>query len=213
MKAHPLAKNYDLLTPEERFRLIMAASQRGDEAEWDRLVQAGSRLTLTLVDHAPYAYAFGEMELMTFLDLLEEAACYLQALQRSDKVKEEADEGDTPKSVDHQVGELLAWNKSIVWAFAAGYRLRTKAEGWNQFCRQMQIYPYLQWQTFPGYSRLKGALAAAEEFSFTPEAYLRWVNSNRRAAEPELSELPLTEAAEAAEIMEAYRCRVRWWGG
>ncbi len=49
MKAHPLAKNYDLLTPEERFRLIMAASQRGDEAERDRLVQAGSRLTLTLV--------------------------------------------------------------------------------------------------------------------------------------------------------------------
>ncbi len=65
MKAHPLAKNYDLLTPEERFRLIMAASQRGDEAERDRLVQAGSRLTLTLAQLRHFGKKIGNLKIFS----------------------------------------------------------------------------------------------------------------------------------------------------
>ena len=74
MKAPPLAKNYKALTPEERFRLILAASGRGDEAEAARLVNAGGRITLSVPDHSPYAHAFSDLALMTFIDLLEEAA-------------------------------------------------------------------------------------------------------------------------------------------
>ncbi len=76
MKAPPLAKNYKCLTPEERFRLILAASGRGDEAERDRLKNAGGRITLSLQDHAPYAQAFGDLALLIFIELLEEAASY-----------------------------------------------------------------------------------------------------------------------------------------
>src|SRR6516165_8603622 len=46
MKAPPLVKNYYLLTPEERFRLILAASGRGDEAELSRGTKRTRRLTI-----------------------------------------------------------------------------------------------------------------------------------------------------------------------
>jgi len=36
-----LARHYDNLTPEERFRLILAAGARGDKVEQDRLVNSG----------------------------------------------------------------------------------------------------------------------------------------------------------------------------
>jgi hypothetical protein len=39
MNANALVKNYGRLAPEERFRLILAARGRGDEAESDRLAK------------------------------------------------------------------------------------------------------------------------------------------------------------------------------
>ncbi len=53
MKASPLAKSYKCLTTEERFRLIMAAAGRRDEAERDRLIRAGGRIALSMPDHGP----------------------------------------------------------------------------------------------------------------------------------------------------------------
>src|SRR5438309_11444760 len=82
MKAPPLAKNYKCLTPEERFRLILVASGRGDEAERNQLVRAGDRIHLSMQDHAPYADAFNELAMLMFIELLEEAALYHDALER-----------------------------------------------------------------------------------------------------------------------------------
>ncbi len=87
MKALPLAKNYKCLTPEERFRLILAAGGRGDEAEAARLVNAGGRITLSVPDHSPYAHAFSDLALMTFIDLLEEAASYQEAFAFADSTR------------------------------------------------------------------------------------------------------------------------------
>ena len=85
MNATALAKNYGSLTPEERFRLILAAGARGDEAEQARLVATGGRIALSLQDHAPHAHAFGELAVQVYLDLLQlperatEAAQHLRA--------------------------------------------------------------------------------------------------------------------------------------
>src|SRR3954454_11305960 len=74
MNANSLAKNYDRLTAEERFRLILAASERGDEAERERLANAGQRIRLSMPDHVPYAEAFEDLALLTFIELAEDAA-------------------------------------------------------------------------------------------------------------------------------------------
>jgi hypothetical protein len=84
MKADVLARHYRLLTPEERFRLMLAAGARGDKAEQDRLVRAGQRITLSVQDHAPYAHAFEELARMIYLELLEEAAQYFDHFARAD---------------------------------------------------------------------------------------------------------------------------------
>ena len=96
MKAPPLAKNYKCLTPEERFRLILAASGRGDEAEAARLVNAGGKITLSMPDHAPFAQAFNDLALLTFIELVDEAARYQAALAFNDDVRDtyEADEAE-----------------------------------------------------------------------------------------------------------------------
>src|ERR1700683_590954 len=79
MNANSVAKNYASLRPEERFRLIFAASGRGDEAERDRLAN-GDHIALRMPAHAPYGHAFQELSFMVFIELLEAAARYLDAV-------------------------------------------------------------------------------------------------------------------------------------
>src|SRR5262245_57248390 len=99
MRANALARNYASLTAEERFRLILAAGARGDEAERDRLINTGQRIALSTQDHAPYARAFDELSLLIFIELQEEVARYLEAFARADQVDElfgddEEEDGD-----------------------------------------------------------------------------------------------------------------------
>ena len=44
MNTNGIAKHYAQFTPEERFRLINAASDRGDEVERERLKDTGKRM-------------------------------------------------------------------------------------------------------------------------------------------------------------------------
>jgi hypothetical protein len=75
MNAKAIARYYSsALTPEERFRLILAASERGDESERTRLVSTAPRITLTMPDHSPFAHAFHELSLLIFVELLDTAA-------------------------------------------------------------------------------------------------------------------------------------------
>ena len=85
MSAKSLANHYSQLTPEERFRLFMAAGSRGDKVEGDRLMNAGKRISLSVPDHAPYAHAFRELLLMTYIEMLEDAAFFLESYALSDK--------------------------------------------------------------------------------------------------------------------------------
>jgi hypothetical protein len=79
-----LARHYDHLTPQERFRLILAAGSRGDAVERDRLVNSGGHIALSMRDHAPYAHAFDELAFLVFIELLEEAARYLETFAHAD---------------------------------------------------------------------------------------------------------------------------------
>ncbi len=105
MKAPPLAKNYKCLTPEERFRLILAASGRGDEAERDRLGHAGEKITLSMPDHAPYAHAFNDLSLLTFIELLEEAASYQEGFAIAGNTRDTVDIDEAEEEESDDTGE------------------------------------------------------------------------------------------------------------
>jgi hypothetical protein len=229
MKAPPLAKNYKCLTPEERFRLILAASGRGDEAERDRLKNASGRITLSLQDHAPYAQAFGDLALLIFIELLEEAASYQEGFHiaddtrdnlGADEAEEESDDGaeETGALADKGSAQKDASEEPVCFrafdlALASGYMLRTRANGWKLFCERLSVPPFLHWEILPGFDRLQRALAFTEKAAFVPEGFLRWLNRVRPKGQPELTAVPLTVEGVADAIAEAFRQSVQWWEG
>jgi hypothetical protein len=226
MKAPPLAKNYKCLTPEERFRLILAASGRGDEAERNQLVRTGDRIHLSMQDHAPYADAFNELEMLMFIELLEEAALYHDAFERCQQDELEGSEEaegkrDSDGEADANAGEDHAatdpdystLDRYFDLFLASGYELRAEVEGWKLFCEKLNIPPFLLWQELPGFDRLQRALALAEKAAFTTEGFLKWLNRIRPTGEPALTEIPLTAESVAKATAQAFRQRVEWWGG
>jgi hypothetical protein len=236
MKANLLAKDYNALTPEERFRLILAADGRGDEAEADRLMRSGKRVIWSMPDHAPYAQTFAELAPLMFIELLEDSAHYLDAYTHIEAFaqleiardgnqdpKNQAEEGEeagkstneknNSRSGADDARKRPALQRAHDLAWAAGYRLRAKANGWKLFCEQMNISPFQVWEDYPGFNRLQIALTVAEKAAFAPEEFLRWLNVTRPEGEPELTEVPLTEAGVAAGTEKAFRQRVRCWEG
>jgi len=230
MNAKAVARHYGSLTPEERYRLIVAAGARGDQAEQDRLANAGQRITLSMPDHSPYAHAFDELALLIFIELLEGAASYFEAFGWADdfaddeagEVPDESDEEDdaeeepnstTDAEAEEETEERPTWRRSLDLALATGYVLRTKAEAWKLFCERLNVPPFRLWEGLPGFDRLQRALALTERAAFVPEGFLRWLNRVRPAGEPERTEIPLTAERLADAAMKLFQECVQSWGG
>jgi hypothetical protein len=233
MNANALAKKYHLLTPDERFRLVVAAAARGDQAEQDRLAEAGERITLTARDHTPYAAAFHDLGTLMLLELLDEAARYLDAIDRAwdkgerdgeDSNDADAEEGDraveTPDTntnavrVEDDAGACPLWRRYLDVALAAGFTLRAKADGWKLFCERLSLPSFAPWETLPGFDRLQRALALAEQGVFAPEGMVAWLNRIRPAGGREATEATLMSAEKiAAELDVLFRRLVEHWGG
>jgi hypothetical protein len=214
---------YDQLRPEERFRLILAAGGRRDEAERDRLVRAGQRLVLSFPDHAPWSHAFQEVALLTMLELLDAAAWYLEMLAQSQIVATKGDDEMTDEELmaDDEDGDVKAVDardlrrhrRFIELSLSAGYVLKTRAEGWALFCQRLGVPPLLLWTELPGFDILQGALTLAEKAAFTAEGFLKWLKRTRRPEMPKMTEVPLTIEGLARAKDEMYRARAAWWGG
>ena len=117
------------------------------------------------------------------------------------------------KPVEEAPSERPRWQRFLDMALAAGFVLRTKAEGWKLFCERMTVPPFALWENLPGFDRLQRALKLAERAAFAPEGFLRWLNDIRPAGEAKRTEVPLTVEGVAAATEELFRKRVKWWGG
>jgi hypothetical protein len=219
MNPTTLSKNYDNLTPEERFRLTLAASGRGDEAERDRIARAGARLVLSFPGHHPYGQAFDELTLLVYIELLDAAAFLEVAWYRADAFDpfgEGPDDGADPKAQragEHRCKKSSQSKRLTDIALAASYILRTKAAGWKLFCERMNVPPCLSWEVLPGFDRLKRALDLSERTAFTPEGFLEWMKATRPEGGPVHTELRLTVERVADATAEMFRSRAEWWSG
>jgi len=213
MKAPPLAKKYDCLTADERFRLIIAAAGRCDDTEQDRLIRAGSRITCSMPDSAPYSYAFNTLAPQVFIDLLEEAARYYDALRRLEDVEREGGDDEARLKKDDPDGDRPVRNRYMDLALASGYVLKTKEEGWKLFCERWSIPPFMLWEKLPGFDRLQRALELTEKVAFVPKGFLRWLNRTRAAGEPEVTEISMTAEGQAEVNEQAFQELVQWWSG
>jgi hypothetical protein len=221
VNAKTLANHYSQLTPEERFRLIVAASDRGDDAERARLTNASKRITFSNMDYSPFTHAFQELAMVVLLELLEEAAMYGDAFERwndADMMEFINGKKDAPamaegndRTIKEQWFELF---------LAQGFMLRTKAAGWKLFCERMGFLPFGVWQYLPGFERLQRDLNKAEGApdrpggAFTPKGMVRYLEGNRPTDGPEATEANIINAERFADSLDAtFRERVKWWGG
>jgi len=226
-----VARHYDRLTPEERFRLIVAAGARNDPAEQDRLLNTGQSLTLRMPEHTPFAQAFNELLLQLFIELLEAATGYLDTFlqaeaaeaaeaRATDDAREDAEADDVEASAEVGGADAAPGRagRSLVerWfgaALAAGFLLKVKADGWKLFCARLNLPPFAGWSGLPGLERLQRALKLAEQAAFVPEGMLRWLNKIRPAGTPEITDVAVTAEATADGLDRLFRERVAWWGG
>jgi hypothetical protein len=233
MNANALAKHYDRLEPEERFRLILAAGARGDEAEQDRLYLAAPRITLSFSHHAPWAHAFDQLATLVYVELLEEVARHQDAFERwSDAAEniddeddaspeDEEDEPADPASVAAAAEEKRKgpfWERMLQLYYAEGFVLKTKIAGWRLFCERLTIPPFALWKLLPGFDRLQSAIDLLEGDgpppAFEPEGMVRWLNGIRSEGAPEATLGALLSPGRSADDLEiAFRRHVEWWGG
>lgn len=148
-----VANKYDVLTPEERLGLIIAAGVRGDDAEQDRLMRAGKVMWIPATDYVPYAHSLLEVSTLTFIDLLEEAARYREAFLRLSSIDEEEDEAEDEEEAEDEdeafdgqeweADDLTIEDHLYAFALATGYAFKAKADGWKLFCERLHIPPVL----------------------------------------------------------------------
>lgn len=195
MTAQALSRQYGYLHPEERFKLILAAANRNDDAERERLTQSGATKTLNMTDHWPYALAFLELSDQMFLEVLSLSADYLEGLISHDKVRK-------------QLG-IEKWGDRcpvLDLTLAYGYEVQVKLDGWERFCSGQGLSAFQLWKTHPGYERVERARSLSKKAAFVEEGYARWLKAR--------SEAPvITAEAVAQELEEMYRQRITWWQG
>jgi hypothetical protein len=218
-----LQRHYSELSGEERFRLILAASGRGDTVEKERLSKAAHRIELVTPDHAPASFGFNNLSLMTYIELLDAAGFYREVMtmeeheedlkfEREWKGRIEEMEDDEEEYVPLDVQGLKPDKRSLGMTLAAGCILREKARGWVLFCERIGVPPFLLWDDLPGYDRLKRDMDIAETFAFSREALLRWCNRKEEPGEQKIKEVISAEQC-AVEAELLYRKQVEWWGG
>lgn len=192
MNTNNLAKQYGNLGPEERFRLIAAASARGDEVERDRLARAARMATIRMPDHMPFALAFQETAVLTLMESLNRLAGFLVAYFRSRSERST----DEDREEDHLSARLL------------GYLLKVQVEGWKLFCERLNAPPFLVWQSLEGSAMVLKSMPLVDEIAFLP--------AEVSAVQPaEAGETPqrITVESYARDLEATYRERIRFWSG
>jgi hypothetical protein len=183
-----LAKHYDSLTPWERLPLIMAAAARGDEQERSRLVSSAPPVTYRVPDHFGLAHAFRDMSDWHFMDLLNLAANYFQALGLADS---------TPGKTAERMSDV---------ALLLGYLFKVTLAGWRLFCAEYHLAPELCWSCLPGFDTVKRAEAMAEAAAFTPEDVRRCLQRSGQDG----AKVPTAEDV-VAGLRYCFKARAEWW--
>lgn len=215
MNKHRLNPLYDRIQPQERFRLIYAASARDDMAEYYRLIDAAPRKRVSVPDYFGASRAFDEVSMLIFIELVDDARAYVESRERADDFYEdelvrqlEAARLELPIEVPGS-----PWRRAHDIRRASAYRLHAKAQGWVQCCESMTVPAFRVWELFPGYERLQAGIAMAEQDRFNADEMLAWLNRVRPKDQPPSPSLNLSIAGFAESVRQLLAVRTAFWNG
>jgi hypothetical protein len=169
-----LARQYNLLTPRERFALLLAASARQDEFELSRLLHSAPCKNYSVSHHHGVVDSFSWLSDYHFTALLDLAGSYFEAFAELRGSRKKADE------------EL--WHNVLL----LGYLFQTYLTGWHKFCADMNVDPENLWQRRPGFNTIKRAdrvsgTRPGQSFpgaAFVQEGVARWL-LQQKSGDPE----------------------------
>jgi hypothetical protein len=189
MTSTRIAKEYGQLTPAERLPLLFAADARGDELEYQRLMDSAPREAWRVPHHLGLNLAFSEVAQLHYMEMLSGAGYYLHCL-------------DLAESMRGKAGK-----RAFDVALMFGYLLNAQLAGWRAFCRGLHIDPDVFQALLPGQGLLDMAARLAEDGAFTPEGALEYVRRRDKAG------MAIVSAdGVAAALRRAYEARAEWWG-
>ena len=139
MNTNGLAKQYDKLTPRERFVLLMAAAAREDEWERTRLLSTAPRKSYSVSDHHGIAVSFCWLSDHHFMTVLDLAARYFEAFAQLHQSRKKDDE------------------EAFENMMLLGYIFQTYLTGWKKFCADLNIDPEYLWKLHPGFNTIQRA--------------------------------------------------------
>lgn len=157
MNTKQLAKNYATLTPWERLPLIVAADERGDGAERERLLRSAPRLTFRVDHQYGLGEGFHELAKLTALQLLDLAARHWRIAA---VLEGRAAFGDEEDETDRRL-----WSISRFEAFEFVLIL----DGWNQLCAELRINGDAFLNDLPGIETVRMAEKVLRKLAFSAE--------------------------------------------
>src|SRR5688572_10889865 len=134
MNTARLVRHYDSLSPAERLPLIMAASARGDDQEWERLRTSAPRVVYQVTHHFGLAMAFRDLCEIHRMEMLNLAALFLGSYGVA---------GGWDGNQGTGAGHLDS-------ARALGYLLKVERAGWRLFCEGLKFDPDTCLSCLPG---------------------------------------------------------------
>lgn len=157
MNSNALAKMYDRLSPMERLPLIIAAADRGDLFERDRLANSAPTRLYRMQDYHGLADALTGLTLLHLAGLLELAARYWRACFLVESIASCWAEDDERRELAEGTPRLLAYRVCAEWG------------GWGLFCEGLKVAPDSLLKLLPGFDTARAAEQAARPAAFTPE--------------------------------------------
>jgi hypothetical protein len=196
MNLNGLARNYHWLTPRERLSLIIAAADRGDDAEADRLARSASMVLHKLKDYHGLAEGLTRMALFHIIEQLQLVvmlAVFWGKSRRPDETSNRQEGGD----------EEIPW---LSLAQGAAYTLVVEADAWKVICDELRIEPEAQLRDLPGYDLVKPHVEAARGIAFTQEQ----ATATLRALRGDAAQARTLESAVGA-MRSVFDFWANWW--
>jgi hypothetical protein len=197
MNTNGLARLYDKLTPRERLPLIVAAVDRGDDVEADRLSRSAPRLYFGLPDYHGLAEGLQLLVLFHLLHLQERAIHYWHCLALLEQDAWLFGDGKKGRPVEDRVENVLR-----MWA----YLFVVEADAWKQLAAELQIDPETLLRDIPCYDTLRQTEEAIRLTAFTEKEATEYL---RQRGDQEAR--PLTVESTLAEMRAFLDSRVVWW--
>jgi hypothetical protein len=201
MNSDHLARYYETLTPWERLPLIVAACERGDAVEEERVARSAPRNGFRLPDYWGLAEGLNDLARLYLLRQLDLVAFYWRFTAILDR-----EPLGRPSRQERQRDERL-WQilKMLCYCYVV------RADGWRRLCTELHIDPVVLLKELPGYDAVQQMEQVARQLAFSAEealAFLRGEAEARRPAEEETPavrrEYKIDTAADVAQSMRAY---------